>query len=676
MKFINYTVVYFSLWVAFGILTAHIVPNLFFSFPFLAVATGALLLNWWVTRKQLFPSLFFGILAFSTFFGIGMVSYQLRLPKFQKQHYSHVSTEKKPLLLQLKVREELKPDRYYTKFIATVQASEGTKTTGKIVLQFQKDSTLQTIRVDDILLVSASLTPLPKALNPHQFEYGTYLKNLGVYHRTIVSENGILQLTQGSRTLRGYAESVRNFCLEKLQQTSITKDERAITQALLLGQKKDITKQLYAQYAAAGAVHILAVSGLHVGIIYFLFSLLLRPCKQLPKGELIHSFLVIVLLWGFAFVTGLSPSVTRAVTMFSFFAIANSLRRETNSINTLFLSFLVLLLINPLWLFQVGFQMSYMAVAAILFIQPKLYSFYRPRFYLDKLFWGIFTVSIAAQLGVLPLSLYYFHQFPGLFFITNLVVLPFLGLILSAGLLVMILASFNILPETIVTAYNFSIENLNNFIIWVATKDRFIIEDISFSEANVLVCYLLIFSLFSLWKSFSYPKTVMVLCSFSILIGTFIWETYATSETKLVIFHKSRTSLMGYKQARNLKVFRSKYDTATPLIKTNPIQQYRIGERIVNYSEAPLPGIFKYRKKTIIVLDSLGVYPSLSEGSIVVLTESPKVHLERLIDSLKPAFMIADGSNYTSYVARWKKTCAQKKLPFYHTGSKGALIIE
>lgn len=676
MKFINYTVVHFSVLVALGILTAHFLPTLFFSLPFLAILTVLLGISWLVARNQLFPTLFFGSFAFSIFFGIGVVNYQLRLPEFQKQHYSHVTSEKTPVLLQLKVLEELKPDNYYTKYIATVQASEAVKTTGKILLQLKKDSLNPILSVDELLLVSASITPLPNPLNPHQFEYAKYMKNLGVYHRIIVSEKNILHHKKGSRTLRGYAESLRNFCLEKLAKTAISTDERAITQALILGQKKDITKQLYAQYAAAGAVHILAVSGLHVGIIYVLFSFLLRPLKRLPYGEIVHSSVLLVLLWCFAFVTGLSPSVTRAVTMFSFFAFANSLRRETNSINTLFLSFLVLLLINPLWLFQVGFQMSYMAVAAILFIQPKLYSYYRPRYYLDTLFWGIFTVSMAAQLGVLPLSLYYFHQFPGLFFVTNLVVLPFLGLILSIGLIIVVLASFNILPEPVVHSYNFIIEKLNNFIAWVATKDRFIIEDISFSEAKVMASYLLIFSVFLLWKGFNYRKTVWVLCSFSVCIGVLILDRYTTSETKLIVFHKSRMSLIGYKQARTLKIFRSTYDTATTFQQTNPIKQYRIGEGITDFSEAPLTKVFNYRKKTVLILDSLGVYPILPEGSIVLLTESPKVHLERLIDSLKPAYIIADGSNYTSYVSRWRKTCAQKKLPFYHTGSKGALIIE
>lgn len=676
MKFINYTVIYFAVLVALGILTAHFTPTFFFSLPFLAVLTIAIITSWFIARKQLFPTLFFGSLAFIAFFGIGFANYQLRLPTYQKLHYSHTTSENKAAVLQLKVLEALKPDNYYIKFIATVQASEGTNTTGKVLLQIHKDSLIPSITVDDILLVSASLQNIPKPLNPHQFEYANYMKNLGVYHRVLISNDYILQHSKGSKTLRGHAESLRNYCLKKLLQTDITTDERAITQALVLGQKKDISKQLYAQYAAAGAVHILAVSGLHVGIIYLIFSFLLRPLTHLPHGEIVHSALVILLLWCFAFITGLSPSVTRAVTMFSFFAFATALRRDTNSINTLFLSFLVLLLINPLWLFQVGFQMSYMAVAAILWIQPTLYSYYRPRFYIDRLFWGIFTVSIAAQLGVFPLSLHYFHQFPGLFFVTNLVVLPFLGLILSAGLLIVVLAAFSVLPEKLVLFYNFGIEYLNNFIAWVATKDHFIIEDISFSEAKVLASYLIIISVFLLWKKLSYRRTVLVLCSFSLFMGVLIWENYTASETRLIVFHKSRTSLIGYKQARALKIFRSNLDTATTFQKTNPIKQYRIGEAITVFSEAPLQKIFRYREKTILVLDSLGVYPTISEGSIVLLTESPKVHLERLIDSLKPACIIADGSNYRSYVQRWEKTCAQKKLPFYHTGSKGALIIE
>lgn len=685
MKFINSPVVFFSVLVALGIAVAYLLPTP--SIPFVSIILGLLLLlsfSWLFSRNQLYQNVFFGSIAYLCFFAIGYFNYQIRLPNFQPKHYSQKKSEEKVALLQLKITEVLKPDSYNDKYISEVKAVDGTTTSGKILVSIQKDSLSEALTIDDLLVISSNLKRISKPLNPHQFDYSKYMKTLDVYDQTRISMMQIHSTTQGRSSLRGRAERFRNFLLNKLQKTSLEKDERAILQALVLGQKKEISKELYSDYAAAGAVHILAVSGLHVGILFFIFSFILKPFKGLPYGTLIHSTALVICLWSFAFIAGLSPSVTRAVTMFSFFAFAKSINRDTNSLNTLFLSFFVLLLVNPLWLFHVGFQLSYLAVLFILLIQPKLRKFYRPRFYLDKLFWDIFTVSIAAQLGVLPLSLYYFHQFPGLFFITNIVVLPVLGVLLGSGLLIICLAALGALPEWLALAYNFLISKLNEFITWVANQERFLFEDIHFSEGKLIGSYLLLITLVVLWKKFSYRNLILGLASFGLLIGIFIWDKRNASETEFVIFHKSRKSLLGYKEAEKFLLFRSDSEAYK---KAFPIKGYRIARRIDSFSvhvppeasavgQEQLPSVFRYKQQTILILDSLGVFPKLSEKPIVVLTQSPKVNLERLIDSLEPRIIIADGSNYTSYVSRWRKTCEQKKLPFHHTGKEGAFIIE
>ncbi len=671
MKFVNYIIVFISVFVALGVITAHFFPTSNnFSLAIIPGLTFLLGIAWLFVRKQLYQNIFFGIIAYFCFFVIGYFNYQIRLPPFQPKHYSHIISAEQVSLLQLKITEVLKPDSYNHKYISEVKAVDGTSTSGKILLSIGKNSFSEKFTIDNILVVCSSLKNIRKPLNPYSFDYSKYLKTLSVYDQIRVWNTQVYSLTQGNPTLRGRAERFRNFLLTKLQKTSFGKDEHAIVQALILGQKKEISKELYSDYAAAGAVHILAVSGLHVGILFFIFSFLLKPLKRLPQGNLIQSLALVLCLWGFAFTTGLSPSVTRAVTMFSFFAFAKSINRETNSINTLFLSLLMLLIVNPRWLFHVGFQLSYLAVLSILLIQPKLRTFYRPRFYIDKMFWDIFTVSIAAQLGILPLSIYYFHQFPGLFFITNLVVLPVLGILLGIGVLVVFLAALELLPEWISVTYNFLISRLNQFITWVANQERFLFENIHFSEGKLIGSYLLLITLVILWKRFNYEKLVLGFASLSLLIGIFIWDKRNASETEFVIFHKSRKSLMGYKKAEKFLLFRRNSGTYKNAV---PIKGYRIARQIDNISEENILSVLKYKQQTILVLDSLGVYPKLSKA-IVVLTQSPKVNLERLIDSLKPRIIIADGSNYLSYISRWRRTCQQKKLPFHHTGKEGAYV--
>jgi len=674
MKFINFTVVQFSVLLAIGIAASHYFKSLSVSIlPVLLFLCTLLFGTWLLARKQLFQQVYFGSIAVFCFFALGFFNYQIRTPQFQTNHYSNRIFKNQSSLLQLKITEVLKSNNYNQKYISEVQFIDGETSSGKILLSVKKDSSFKNATIDNVFLVSSEIKTIAKPLNPYQFDYSKYLETLGVYGQIRISNFQILDKKQGKKTIRGLAEKFRNHLLLKLEKTSLGQDERAILQALVLGQKKDISKDLYSDYAAAGAVHILAVSGLHVGILFFIFSFVLKPIRLLPYGNLLQSVLLALCLWSFAFITGLSPSVTRAVTMFSFFAFANVIDRETNTTNTLFLSFFVLLLINPLWLFQVGFQLSYLAVLSILLIQPKLRKLYRPRFYIDTLFWNILTVSIAAQFGILPLSLFYFHQFPGLFFITNIVVLPILGILLGLGVLLICLSGINLLPEGFVIVYNFLLSKLNQFIIWVASQDRFLFEDIHFSEGKLLASYAVIIAHTLLLQSYSYKKTLFVFASLGFLIVVFIWDKYDASENELIIFHKNRKTLIGYKQAEQFLLFRSDSETYK---KAFPIKGYRIAQQIDTFSEENMPAVFNYKDKTILVLDSVGVFPKLSSRPVLILTESPKVNLERLIDSLNPEIIIADGSNYTSYVARWKKTCAQKKLPFHHTGTKGAYIIE
>ena len=153
-----------------------------------------------------------------------------------------------------------------------------------------------------------------------------------------------------------------------------------------------------------------------------------------------------MLLWCFALIAGMSASVVRAVTMFSFVAVGLSFKRRKTILFSLISSAFLLLLVKPMFLFDVGFQLSYLAVFGIVWVQPKLANLFNCKYWFFRKVWSMCSVSIAAQMGVLPLSLYYFHQFPGLFFLSNVLIIPFLGAILMGGILVIILALSNMLP--------------------------------------------------------------------------------------------------------------------------------------------------------------------------------------------------------------------------------------
>ena len=674
MKFINFSVIKFAFFLTVGIIIAHLYPNVLYFYLAIVLYTS-LLIIWFISKDHLFQTTFFGIVTYTCFFFLGAVTYQINLPEFQKHgYYQTDSIGLKENILQLKVKEVLKSDTYNSKYMAEIIAVNNNYFNGKILLNIKKDSFEKILNIDDLLLISSKIKKIYSPLNPHQFDYSMYMKSLGIYNQVYSSYQSFLNQSKGKPTLRGQASKIRNQLIKKLNNSALTPNEIEIVKALILGQKKDINKQLYSDYAAAGAIHVLAVSGLHVGIIYFILITLLRPLKRLFKHELIISIIIVISLWGFAFLTGLSPSVIRAVTMFSFFAFAKAINRETNTINTLFLSYFTLLIINPLWLFHIGFQLSYLAVLSILWLLPLFNKVYCPKNYFARKIWDIFTVTLAAQTGIFPLSIYYFHQFPGLFFMTNLIILPFLGVLLVGGIILIILSIFNVIPEWFALTYNYLIKFMNSCIHVIANQKLFLFQNITFSLYKVFASYLLIISIILFWNYQNRKNSLFFAVGLSILFSVSIFDNYSNSKNELIVFHKNKQSIIGNKNNSILNLYTS--DSKLNIGNSYPIKAYKVAKGIKYYSEIKSPYIFKYNENLILVLDSLGIYPDSNKIDIVILTYDPKINLNRILESLQPKMIIADGSNHKSYVKRWKKSCTKKNIAFHFTGTDGAFIIK
>ena len=324
MKFINFSVIKFAFFLTAGIIIAHFYPNTLYFYLAISLCISLLIIGF-IIKEHLFQTIYFGIVTYACIFLLGAITYQINLPEFQNNHYSqNDSMDLKGNILKLKIKEVLKSDTYNSKYIAEVIAINNNYFDGKILLNIKRDSFEKIFNIDDLLLISSKLKKISAPLNPHQFDYSAYMKSLGIYDQIYSSQRAILKQSKGNPTLRGQADKVRNHLIQRLKKSPLTPNVIAIAQALILGQKKDINKQLYNNYSAAGAIHILAVSGLHVGIIYFILLAFLRPFKNLFKHELIISIIMVTSLWGFAFLTGLSPSVIRAVPMFSFFCLCKS----------------------------------------------------------------------------------------------------------------------------------------------------------------------------------------------------------------------------------------------------------------------------------------------------------------------------------------------------------------
>ena len=620
----------------------------------------------------------FTLLVFLTFILIGISSITFKNSLNKNEHYSNTKNFNvdTPIQSVLKIRKALKPNKNYNKYEAIVLKSNHQKTIGKIIVNLKKDSLKKQLQVDDEILVKTEFRAIPKLLNPYGFNYKNYLKKQQVHHQIYISNNLYLKQLVKSKTIYGLAANIRTNINDALVKNGFKNDELAVVNALLLGQRQSISADLLEDYSDTGAIHILAVSGLHIGIILLLLMYLFKPLHNFKHGKLIATIIIILLLWFYAIIAGLSASVVRAVTMFTAISIGLSINRPSNIYNTLIISMFFLLLFNPYYLFEVGFQLSYLAVFSIVWIQPKIYNLLEVKWWLLNKFWQLFSVSIAAQIGVLPLSLFYFHTFPGLFFVSNLLIIPFLGFILGSGILVIVLALLNILPSFIANAYIFVIAQMNAIISWVSNIKFFIVENIYMSIFLMLSCYLLIVVIFKWFEKKVFYRLIFVLIAVILFQTIFIFEKYKRQSTKeFIIFNNNKSTVIAERNGEKANFFVSKNIN---LKTTASFNAYLTAVGLNEFNiEKSLKNLYQFNNKTILVVDSLAIYNiSTIKPSIILLQHSPKINLNRLIQLHQPKLIIADASNYRYLVANWKAICLKNKTPFYNTMQNGAYILK
>ncbi|MDC7994273.1 ComEC/Rec2 family competence protein [Altibacter sp. HG106] len=675
MFFLKYPLTQPILAFAFGILWAHYVPIAYPVWPYAIILLLILTSEWQRTKQRFARSRSFYPILLLLFILLGYLNYQWHQPEYQPYHYLQQSTVgNRSEVFQVKIIESLKKNPFQERYVVRCVGLNGAKCSGKLLLQKAIDTVNHAWTIDDVILLKTRLQPLPFPRNPGAFNYAAYLQNQSIYALLAPSSEELVLQTAGNNTLKGQANAFRAHLISKLSQSGIPPRERAIIQALVLGEKRAISPTLYSGYADAGALHILAVSGLHVGILFLLFSSILRPLKYLYYGTYIRSVLLVLLLWGFAFMTGLSPSVVRAVVMFTLFAIAQWFGRNTNTLMILFLAFFLMLVHQPKHLFNVGFQMSYLAVFFIVFGQPIVARSLRPRNTVVRKAWAFITVTLTAQLGVMPISLFYFHTFPGLFLVTNIVVLPLISLLLIAGLLSVLWSAIIPLPPTIAQAVTFLFEQLNNFILWVARQETFIFRNIAFSRWEALSLYAMTISGLLLIQRFSVKKALQFGTFVAVLLGSVGILSYHTSrQSEWLVFHKYKASLFGFRSGNKLRYM---YSDSLTTSSRNSLLDYRVANRVSTEAAVTLQHYFEVAGKRVLLVDSLAQYALQAPVDIVILTESPKLHLDRLIERLHPELIIADGSNYPSYVKRWQGTCIRKQIRFHDTRAQGVFRSE
>lgn len=332
---------------------------------------------------------------------------------------------------------------------------------------------------------------------------------------------------------------------------------------------------------------------------------------------------------------------------------------------------LLILLFKPSFLFDVGFQLSYFALFFILWLQPILSSIWQPNNKIIKYFWDIITVSFAAQIGAMPLSIYYFHQFPGLFFMTNLLILPLLGIIMAVGVITVLIATFHTVPAFIAKVIEFLIAFLNTIIHWVASFDFFVFKNISFSTAMLWSSYLVII-LFILWiKRPTFKRLSVAFASILLIQIIFIIQKKETQNNQeLIVFNSKKNTIITERIGNAVTIYTN--DSIQKELNSNLlIQSYLVGNFCEAREKKSLKNILYFKHQKILIIDSSCIYIKGIHPDVLVIIQSPKLNMERLLKTYKPKEIVVDGSNFKSYIRLWEATCRKEKIPFHNINEKG-----
>lgn len=408
----------------------------------------------------------------------------------------------------------------------------------KAIIYFQKDSLSEKLELGDEIIFKTYFQDIKSPANPGEFDYKRYLAFRHIHQQTYLQSGKwkLINKNQGNVILL-YANKLRNILLQIYNDYGIKDKEFSVVSALTLGYKEKLDEEIKTAYSSSGAMHILAVSGLHVGIVYLVLNYLLFFLVKFRSGKFIKAIIIILLLWSYAFITGLSPSVMRATFMFCFIVIGRSLKRPTNIYNTLAASAFLLLLINPYIIMEVGFQLSYLAVISIVYFQPRIYSLFEfNNWFIDKI-WALLTVSFAAQLGTFPIGLFYFHQFPNYFLFTNMIVIPYATIIIYLAILLMSFSFVYNIASIIAVVLNYTLKGLNYSVSFIEQMPYSTTSDVSINLPETFIIYLLIicFAMF-----FAYKRIRYLYCTLACIIAILsinIEQVYTTSQQRKFIVY-------------------------------------------------------------------------------------------------------------------------------------------
>ncbi len=552
---------------------------------------------------------------------------------------------------------------------------------GLVMLQMRTDSNSAKVKYGSELLFHALPELLSGPKNPYQFDYAQYQRFHNIYFRVFLKENvwRIVAQNKGNSLLTGIYD-LRDFFLSLIEQHVKSKDELAVASAIMLGYRDYMNADIVQAYASSGALHVLSVSGLHVGVLFLALQFLLQWMDKYRQLQWVKVMIVLAIMFFYAVLTGLSPSVLRAVVMFTFFVIAKAINRDNNMYNVLGVSCLLLLFWNPYLITEVGFKLSYLAVLGIVVLYPILQPLLTFKNKLLKGAWSITCLSIAAQIATFPISLYYFHQFPNLFLISNLIIIPASDFVLYLGMLICVTFKISFVFNIVGWLFNFLLVWINKFVYFIDSLPFALIEEIQVTQTEMYLIYVII--VLALLYYFS-PKGKYFVVLLSVLsiygVARTIRLFQNENQTQIICYSVPKHSALSFIQ--NTTAYTA-IDSALQMNESSMLFHIKhhwwalgikravpVTQNTMQRFVLPIGQLYVFHGKRILKIDkSVKLRERLLNRlrlDAIILSGNQRQKIAVIHHLFEARQIIFDTSNKSWRIKKWKAECNAMRLPYY-----------
>jgi competence protein ComEC len=678
---------------------------------FVAISAGSLLQ--WYCALPVRLSIIAGVCGFTVFVALSLLSYRRRfaLPAvrgitmmllfffcgclliWQKDVRHHVSWFGKNYQqgnsLIVRIDEPLVEKANSWKAEATVRAIKENgrwqSANGTVILYFEKNILPAAFAPGQEILFNNPLQEIKATGNPGSFDYKRYCLFHGITHQVYLRRKDISILRKENLPfLDRLLLTIRKKVVLSLRANIAGEEQVGLAEALLIGYKNDLDKDLVQSYSNTGVVHVIAISGLHLGLIYWLLLLILKPFKELRIFRRLIPWIAIAALWLFSLLAGGEPSVLRSALMFTCIVLAENFSRKSFIYNTLSVSAFSLVCIDPFCLWDVGFQLSYSAVLSIVvFYKPVYDLLFLNNKILDHL-WKMAAVSIAAQILTTPFTIFHFHQFPNYFLITNLVAVPLSSLIV---LLEIFVCSFSFLPALSLFAGKITarlIDIMNGFIIHAEHLPFSLWKNLNISLLQSMLMLLAAIGLYGLLKQRNRAGLRLILFSFLFFAICRSWSFFqANNQEAIIVYNVPHCSAIDLVDGRG-HLFIG--DSLIQYDKT--IQNFHIQPAQILYRLRPATGVksfsvsdqfISYGEKRILILNKPGLFDSCLQKiqiDLLIVSKTPTQTLKEICKTFYPKLVVLDASLSAAKLNNWENDCISIRVPCYIVSEQGAFVMK